>query len=105
MDRCLETYRGMQATQIASLPPSAPVPFEAAHAIALLEQGRVSDAMTMAVRLLAVEQAPPDPMRGALLEKLREKQWDRFQQEEAMRETKFLDDVAGQRHGAREESA
>jgi hypothetical protein len=72
MDRCLETYRGMQATQIASLPPSAPVPFEAAHAIALLEQGRVSDAMTMAVRLLAVEQAPPDPMRGALLEKLRE---------------------------------
>lgn len=40
-----------------------------------------------------------------VLEKLREKQWTRFQQEEAARETKFLDDVAGQRHGAREDRA
>lgn len=40
-----------------------------------------------------------------VLEKLREKQLRRFQQEEARREVKFLDDVAGQRHGAREDSA
>ena len=72
MDRCLATYRGMQATQISTLPPSAPVPFDAATVIALLEQGRVSDAMAMAIRLLAAEQGSADPQREALLVKLRE---------------------------------
>ncbi len=40
-----------------------------------------------------------------VLEKLREKQLLRFRQEEERREIKFLDDVAGQRAGAREDSA
>jgi flagellar export protein FliJ len=40
-----------------------------------------------------------------VLEKLRETQYQRFLQEEAGREIKFLDDVAGQRFGAREDSA
>lgn len=37
-----------------------------------------------------------------VLEQLREKQRARFMYEEAQQETKFLDDVAGQRAGARE---
>lgn len=72
MDRGLATYGGMQANQIPSFPPSAPVPFDAAAVIALLEQGRVTDAMPAALRLFAAEQLSPDPMREHLLEMLRE---------------------------------
>lgn len=63
---------GMQATQISSFPPSAPVPFDAMAVMALFEQGRVSDAMSMAVRVLAPEQRSADPTRNALLAMLRE---------------------------------
>lgn len=63
---------GMQATQIAPFPPSAPVPFDAATVIALLEQGRVSDAMPIALRLLATGQAARDPLHEPLLALLRE---------------------------------
>lgn len=62
----------MQATQIASFPPSAPVPIDAAAVIALLEQGRVSDAMSIAVRLLTPEPTSADPLREPLLALLRE---------------------------------
>lgn len=70
MDGGLATYRVMQVSHVPTLPPSAPAPFDAATVLTLIDQGRVSDAMPLAIRLLSADSGLVDARDPAMLELL-----------------------------------